>query len=241
MKKLALVAALAVLLPAAQAADMTEDQKTLYALGAVLGKQVSTSFNASPAELEVIKKGLTDSASGGKLVVDLETYGPKIQPLADARRAAQNQKAAAAGKEFADKAAKETGAVKTESGLVYLSLKDGSGASPAATDVVKVNYRGTLPDGTEFDSSYKRGEPAEFPLGGVIKCWTEGVAKMKVGGKAKLTCPAAIAYGDQGTPGGPIPPGATLSFKVELLEITKPAAPAKADAAKPAAKASSKK
>ena len=115
-------------------------------------------------------------------------------------------------------AAKETGAVVTATGLVYLSLKDGTGASPTANDKVKVHYRGTFPDGKEFDSSYKRGEPIEFPLSGVIKCWTEGVQRMKVGGKAKLTCPAAIAYGARGA-GGVIPPNATLLFEVELLAI----------------------
>jgi FKBP-type peptidyl-prolyl cis-trans isomerase FkpA len=103
------------------------------------------------------------------------------------------------------------------SGLVYKSLKDGSGPSPVATDVVKVHYRGTLQDGTEFDSSHKRGQPAEFPLNRVIKCWTEGVQKMKVGGKAQLTCPPEIAYGAAGRPG--IPPNATLNFEVELLGI----------------------
>jgi len=117
------------------------------------------------------------------------------------------------------KAAAEKGAEVTPSGLVYRSLKEGSGASPAATDVVKVHYRGTFPDGKEFDSSHSRGQPATFPLNRVIKCWTEGVQKIKVGGKAKLTCPAAIAYGERGTPGGPIPPNATLLFEVELLGI----------------------
>ena len=106
------------------------------------------------------------------------------------------------------------------SGLIYKSIKDGSGASPAATDVVKVHYRGTLQDGQEFDSSHKRGQPAEFPLNRVIKCWTEGVQKMEVGGKAQVTCPTGIAYGERGTPGGPIPPNATLNFEVELLGIS---------------------
>ena len=114
------------------------------------------------------------------------------------------------------KAAAEPGAQVSPSGLVYRSLKEGSGANPAATDVVKVHYRGTFPDGKEFDSSVARGQPASFPLNRVIKCWTEGVQKIKVGGKAKLACPAAIAYGERGTPGGPIPPGATLLFEVEL-------------------------
>lgn len=116
-------------------------------------------------------------------------------------------------------AAAETGAVTTASGLVFRSLKDGSGPTPAAADTVRVHYRGTFPDGREFDSSHKRGQPAEFPLNRVIPCWTEGVQKIKVGGKAKLTCPAAIAYGERGTPGGPIPPNATLQFEVELLGI----------------------
>ena len=107
------------------------------------------------------------------------------------------------------------------SGLVYRSLKDGGGAAPIATDVVRVHYRGTFPDGREFDSSIARGQPAEFPLNRVIKFWTEGVQRMKVGGKAQLVCPPAIAYGERGTPGGPIPPNATLHFEVELLGIVK--------------------
>ena len=111
--------------------------------------------------------------------------------------------------------------VTAPSGLIYQSLKEGSGASPSATDVVKVHYRGTFPDsGKEFDSSYKRGEPTEFPLNGVIPCWTEGVQKMKPGGKAKLTCPPSIAYGSRGA-GGVIPPNATLNFEVELISVTK--------------------
>lgn len=109
-------------------------------------------------------------------------------------------------------------AVTTRSGLVYQSLKEGSGASPAATDIVRVHYRGTFPDGREFDSSYKRGEPTEFPLNRVIPCWTEGVQLMKPGGKAKLVCPPAIAYGERGA-GTVIPPNATLHFEIELLAV----------------------
>jgi len=104
------------------------------------------------------------------------------------------------------------------SGLVFRSLQDGQGASPAAIDKVKVHYRGTFPDGKEFDSSYKRNQAIEFPLNGVIPCWTEGVQLMKIGGKAKLTCPPAIAYGARGA-GGVIPPNATLQFEVELIAI----------------------
>ena len=106
-------------------------------------------------------------------------------------------------------------------GLSYRSLKDGNGAAPSATDTVRVHYRGSFPDGREFDSSIARGQPAEFPLNRVIKCWTEGLQLMKVGGKAQLVCPSAIAYGERGTPGGPIPPNATLHFEVELLGIVK--------------------
>lgn len=108
--------------------------------------------------------------------------------------------------------------VTTASGLVYQSLQEGSGASPAATDTVRVHYRGILMDGREFDSSYKRGQPTEFPLNRVIPCWTEGVQRMKPGGKARLTCPPAIAYGERGA-GGVIPPNATLQFEIELLSV----------------------
>lgn len=119
---------------------------------------------------------------------------------------------------YLEKAAREPGAVKTSSGLIYRELRPGTGPSPTATDTVKVNYRGTLTDGTEFDSSYKRNEPISFPLNQVISCWTEGVQKMKVGGKSQLVCPASIAYGEEGRPPA-IPGGATLVFEIELLGI----------------------
>jgi FKBP-type peptidyl-prolyl cis-trans isomerase FkpA len=115
-------------------------------------------------------------------------------------------------------AQQQPAAVTTASGLVYQSLQEGAGGSPAATDTVRVHYRGTLMDGREFDSSYKRGEPTEFPLNRVIPCWTEGVQRMKPGGKARLTCPPAIAYGARGA-GGVIPPNATLQFEIELLSV----------------------
>jgi FKBP-type peptidyl-prolyl cis-trans isomerase FkpA len=118
-------------------------------------------------------------------------------------------------------AAAETGAVVTPSGLVYRALKEGTGESPAPTDTVRVHYRGRFTDGREFDSSHSRGQPASFPLNRVIKCWTEGVQRMKVGGSAKLTCPSAIAYGERGA-GGVIPPHSVLVFEVELLGISKP-------------------
>lgn len=117
-------------------------------------------------------------------------------------------------------AAAEPQEVKTPSGIGIATLKEGTGASPKASETVKVHYRGTLTDGTEFDSSYKRGQPATFPLNRVIPCWTEGMQTLKVGGKAKLTCPGNLAYGPRGIP-GTIPPNATLVFEVELLDILK--------------------
>ncbi|MBU8896810.1 FKBP-type peptidyl-prolyl cis-trans isomerase [Corallococcus sp. H22C18031201] len=208
---------------AAATNPQTEEQKTFYALGQSIGRSVGV-FDMSPEELEFVKAGMSAQVTGQTAAVDLETYGPKLQALAGERR----QRKAKAEKEksakFLEEKAKETGAVKTESGLIYKELTPGTGASPVATDIVKVNYKGTLPDGKEFDSSYKRGEPAQFPLQGVIKCWTEGVQKMKVGGKAQLVCPSDIGYGDNGAPPN-IPGGSALVFEVELLEIVKPPEP----------------
>jgi FKBP-type peptidyl-prolyl cis-trans isomerase FkpA len=216
-----IIATLVVLLAVpAFAADepKTDEQKTLYAVGLIVARQLAV-FNLTPAEFEFVKQGLADGVVGKTPLVELEAYSKKAQELAMARRDAMGEKLAAASRQFIDKAAAEKGAVKTASGLVYLALKEGSGASPAATDKVKVNYRGTLVDGKEFDNSYKRGQPAEFPLNGVIKCWTEGLQMMKPGGKAKLVCPAELAYGKTGT--GLIPANATLVFEVELLGVTK--------------------
>jgi len=197
----------------------TDDQKTLYAMGLALAKNLAP-YKLSDAELQIVSAGLTDGVLGHQQKVPFDEWAPKIQKFVQARASAAAADEKKAGAEFLTKAAAEKGAVKTPSGLVYTELKAGTGPQPAATDKVKVNYRGTLTDGTEFDSSYKRNQPATFPLNGVIKCWTEGVAKMKVGGKAKLVCPSDLAYGDQGAP-PMIKPGATLVFEVELLEIAK--------------------
>lgn len=197
----------------------TENERTIYAIGIALARQLAV-FDLTPEEFELVQQGFADSAPGNQPLVNFGSYGKKVQELAQTRRAAQGLKLARAGKEFLDKAATEKGAVKTDSGLVYLSLKEGNGATPLATDTVKVHYRGTLTNGEEFDSSYKRNAPIEFPLNGVIKCWTEGVQKMKIGGKAKLVCPPSIAYGESGA-GSAIPPNATLIFEVELLDIKK--------------------
>jgi FKBP-type peptidyl-prolyl cis-trans isomerase FkpA len=201
----------------APAADkpMTDDEKTIYALGLSMYRSLGQ-FDLSPAELDIVKKALADAAAG-KPAVPIDTWGPKIEGLEKARatRVAAKQKVLSAA--FLTKTASEPGTQKTASGLLYRELRAGTGESPRPTDNVKVNYRGTLVDGTEFDSSYKRGEAAQFPLNGVIKCWTEGVQKMKVGGKSLLVCPSDLAYGDGGRPG--IPGGATLIFEIELLEI----------------------
>lgn len=204
---------------AAEDVSKNEEQKTLYAVGLVVARQLSV-FNLSPSELEIVKQGIMDSATGKKPEVDISVYNEKIQELARTRRKAQGEKLALSNRDFLEQSAKEKNAVKSASGLIYTSLSEGSGAVPGPTDSVKVNYRGTLPDGKEFDSSYKRGKPFEFKLDGVIKCWSEGLQKMKVGGKAKLICPPSVAYGDTGA-GDLILPGATLVFEVELLETKK--------------------
>jgi FKBP-type peptidyl-prolyl cis-trans isomerase FkpA/FKBP-type peptidyl-prolyl cis-trans isomerase FklB len=197
----------------------TEDQKTLYALGLAISRNLA-SFNLTPAEIEYVKAGLQDGLLAKKPKVELEAYGPKIGQLQQARVSAGADKAKQAGKAYAEKVAKEKGAEKKSSGLIIVPTKEGSGASPQATDTVKVHYHGTLIDGKVFDSSVQRGAPAEFPLSGVIPCWTEALQLMKVGGKAKIVCPAEIAYGDRGSP-PVIPAGATLTFDVELIEISK--------------------
>ncbi|MFE8598753.1 FKBP-type peptidyl-prolyl cis-trans isomerase [Archangium violaceum] len=194
----------------------SEEQKMFYALGLLMGQQAEV-FDMSPAELESLQAGLRAQVTGEKPAVEIEPYRSKLPELARARTAIRAEKEKEKAKGFLEQAAKEEGAVRTESGLIYKSLTEGTGAQPDPRDTVKVHYRGTLLDGKEFDSSYKRNEPMQIPLNGVIKCWTEGVPMMKVGGKARLVCPSDLAYGDRGTPG--IPGGATLVFEVELLEV----------------------
>lgn len=195
----------------------TDEQKTLYALGLALSRNLA-SFNLTEAELDLVKAGLADGTLKKEPKIELETWGPKIQQLQQARAAAVAAVEKKAGQTFLDKAAAEKGATKTASGLIISPIKPGNGASPKATDTVKVHYHGTLIDGAVFDSSVQRGQPATFPLGGVIKCWTEGLQTVKVGGKSRLVCPADLAYGDRGAPPR-IKPGSTLVFEVELLEI----------------------
>jgi FKBP-type peptidyl-prolyl cis-trans isomerase FkpA len=202
---------------AASAGPTTEDEKTLYALGAMMGQRFVGPMHTSERELDMLVQGLRSTARGGKPDFAIETYAPKFDALARARAAAGAADAKKASEAFRDSAAKESGALRYPSGLIMKTEKPGTGASPKPTDVVRVHYHGTFPDGKVFDSSVQRGEPAEFALNQVIPCWTEGVGHMKVGEKAKLVCPSEIAYGDQGRPG--IPGGATLVFEIELLGI----------------------
>lgn len=197
----------------------TDEQKTFYALGLLISQSLGT-FSLTESELEFVKSGMVDGVLKKPAKVDLQTFGPKVNQMQQARVAVQSESEKKAGAGFLEKAAKESGAKKTESGGIVTTLKEGKGETPKATDTVKVHYHGTLIDGTVFDSSVKRGEPATFPLNQVIKCWTEGVQMIKVGGKSKLVCPSNIAYGDRGSP-PTIKPGATLIFEVELLEIVK--------------------
>ena len=204
---------------AADHAPKTDEQKTLYAIGVILGNNLST-FKLTASELEMVKAGMTDSVLNKKPKVDVNEYRPKIQNLQKARLASVAETEKKAGKAYADKLAAQKGFTRTKSGMVFGDIKKGSGASPTATDSVKVHYKGTLIDGTVFDSSIERGEPITFGLNQVIHCWAEGLQLMKVGGKGKLVCPSDIAYGDNGRP-PKIPPGATLVFEVELLDIVK--------------------
>jgi len=211
--------ALSVALGARAQTLKNDDEKTLYAIGVLIAKNLQV-FNLSPAEFEIVKRGLSDASSGKKLQAEPEAYQQKVNQLAQSRMKVVAEKQKEADKGYLEKAAAEKGAEKSPSGLIYIPVQEGTGAQPKETDTVKVHYTGTLTDGKVFDSSVQRGQPAEFPLNQVIKCWTEGVAKMKTGGKAKLVCPSSIAYGDEGRP-PVIPGGATLVFEVELLEVVK--------------------
>jgi FKBP-type peptidyl-prolyl cis-trans isomerase len=213
--------------PAPAKLSGAELEKALYAVGLSISKSLEP-FALTEAELTMVQKGVKDGVTG-KAGAGLDDKAQKaVQDLAQQRLAVGADREKAKGDDFLKKAAAEKGAVKTESGLIYTPLKEGAGAQPGATDKVKVHYTGSLTDGKVFDSSVQRGQPIDFPLNQVIPCWTEGVQKMKVGGKAKLVCPSAIAYGPAGRP--PVIPGnAVLTFEVELLGIepaAKPAAPA---------------
>jgi FKBP-type peptidyl-prolyl cis-trans isomerase FkpA len=196
----------------------SDDEKTVYALGASFGRRMLRPLHLSETEVAALQKGIADTARGGKPAFDIRPYLGRLQDLAQARAAAGAAEEKQRSEAFCAEAAKEKGAVKTPSGLVYRTIAPGHGASPGPDSLVRVQYRGTLVDGTEFDSSFARGQPAEFRVGGVIPCWQEGLQRMKVGEKARLVCPPEIAYGNRGSPLD-IPPGAALVFEVELLGI----------------------
>jgi FKBP-type peptidyl-prolyl cis-trans isomerase FkpA len=196
-----------------------EDKNTLYSIGSFQARQLAM-FNFTRTEYEMVLQGFADAAHGKKLVVAVENYSKKVQELAQARRATKGSKPVDAGTEFLNKAASEKGAVKTSSGLVFQSRREGDGATPSATDTISMHYRGTLINGEEFDNTINLRKPAVFKLDSVIKCWAEGLQKMKAGGSAKLVCPPELAYGKQGVD-SVIPPNSVLIFEIELLEVTK--------------------
>jgi FKBP-type peptidyl-prolyl cis-trans isomerase len=205
----------------AQPAAPADTEKTLYGVGLAVANSLEV-FNLSPAELETVLRGVRDGWSGKpKAQLDAKLQ-QSVNELARARAPKASEKAATREKEqgaaYLAKMSKEKGAKKSPSGAIVITEKEGPGAAPTATDKVKVNYTGTLVNGRVFDTSAQRG-PAEFPLGSVIKCWTEGLQLMKVGGKAKIVCPSEIAYGPQGNAG--IPGNAVLTFDVDLLDIVK--------------------
>ena len=198
----------------------SEEDKTVYALGYLIGERAK-SANLTPEEAAIAARGFYDAAVQEEGKVDLQKYSKEAMAFNRKRIAERTAKEKEKSKPFIEAAAKEEGAEVLPSGLVFRTLVEGTGASPTQGDVVRVHYRGSLADGTEFDSSYAKGKPADISLNRVVRCWQEGIPKMKVGGKARLVCPSDIGYGDRGSRN--IPGGAALNFEVELLEIVGPA------------------
>ncbi len=197
---------------------VSEGDKVYYYVGTLIGKNLS-GLELTPEQSEVVIRGVRESLAGTAEQLDDLTYQQKLQEIQIARQRSKSAPEREAASQYVAKMAAQEGAITTDSGLVYLELTAGEGESPTRQSVVRTHYTGTLRDGTVFDSSVDRGQPLEIPLASVIPCWTEGIAMMKVGGKARLTCPPDIAYGDGGS--GPIPAGAALTFEVELLGIVK--------------------
>ena len=197
--------------------ELEGDEAALYAFGTNIGRQLSDLKVFSSKDLDTVLLGVKDIVTQTEPKCDVRTYLPNGLAMFQAKEEQAKARTAEAGSTALEAAAAEAGAVKTESGLVFLEVTAGEGESPSPSDQVKVHYEGRLLDGSVFDSSYKRGEPLEFALSGVIKGWVEGLQLMKAGSKAKLTIPSDLAYGEAGT--GPIPPAATLVFDIELLAI----------------------
>ena len=195
----------------------TEDDKTIYAMGVNLARNLDH-LPLSKSEQEILQAGIADGLQKRDPRVDTTRYGRRVEALFARRNADLAKDESEAAEAFLAEAAAIEGAERSDSGLVMVVLRPGDGPSPGPDDRVKVHYHGTLRDGTVFDSSVVRGEPVVFPLSRVIPCWIEALQKMKTGEKSRITCPAEIAYGDQGAP-PLIKPGAVLAFEVELLEI----------------------
>ncbi|OBT10047.1 peptidylprolyl isomerase [Vibrio sp. UCD-FRSSP16_10] len=210
----------------------SDDDKAAYAIGVSFATYLKSSVE-KPKEIgielkdEMVLKGITDAFGGNaglnedEIRQTLEGLDARVSKKMADQAAEKSAAALKAGKDFRTEFAKQDGVMKTDSGILYQVETKGDGATPKATDVVKVNYVGTLTDGTKFDSSIDRGEPATFPLNRVIPGWTEGVQLMKVGSKYKFVIPPELAYGDQESPS--IPANSTLVFEVELLSIEAPA------------------
>jgi FKBP-type peptidyl-prolyl cis-trans isomerase len=216
--------------PAAPALSPADIDRALTAIGTSIAKSLEP-LSLSPAEQTKVMAALKEGLTGKGAPFD-EKSQADIRAFVQARMSAAADKEKARGATYQQSAAKEKGAVKTSNGAIVIPIKEGTGASPGPTDKVKVNYTGTLIDGKVFDATSKHSPPApaEFPLNGVVPCWTEALQKMKVGGKAKVVCPPEVAYGERGSP--PVIPGnATLTFEIELLDVSKappPATPAPA-------------
>lgn len=195
----------------------TDDEKSVYAIGHDMGTKLQ-SLQLSDKEQKVLEKGIRDGMAGKEAVIDLREMFPKISEFIRSRSERITAEEVEGSEKFLKEVAERDDVITTESGLMYTVEKEGDGPSPTAEDTVRVHYHGTLRDGKVFDSSRDRGEPAEFKLNLVIRCWTEGLQLMKVGGKSTLYCPSDLAYGDRGAP-PQISPGAALVFEVELLEI----------------------
>jgi FKBP-type peptidyl-prolyl cis-trans isomerase len=210
----------------------SDQQKTLYALGLALSQSLSR-LDLQDSELTYLVQGLQDGVLGRDPRVKLDDYADKVQDLAQARMATASAREEAKAKDFLARMAGEKGAVKTDSGIVIISRQEGSGPAPRESDTIRVNYEGKLADGTVFDSSIERGEPATFPLDQVIPCWTEALQHVKVGSRVEIVCPPDLAYGADGRPG--IPPNSALVFDVHLLGIgdTTTASPGKGTTAHP--------
>lgn len=204
----------------AQAPTGEDKDSALYSIGVLLSRQLGP-LGLNEAEVAQVQAGLGDAVLGKALRANPEDHREHITALHTEREKATSAKERAEAEKFLAAAEAKSGSLRTDSGLIYREEKAGSGASPTPADTVSVHYHGTLRDGSVFDSSVERGTPAKFPLNRVIPCWTEGLQRMKVGGKSVLVCPSAIAYGDSGSP-PKIKGGAALSFEVELLAIEAP-------------------